>query len=186
MTSPSAAEPLRPPLRIRFGTISPAMPGGIYAAETAFQRACAATGQVVVKAFPFGRRRPDESRLERSLRRFADWLGYTWTVLRERPDLVHLNTAFDRRALVRDIGYAFLSRLLGQRLFLKLHGSDADLLATRSRFWHEMTRRTLAGAVGVGVLSSEEKRNFVAAGYPEDRFHVVKNAVDLSPFAAAS
>src|SRR5213593_3773404 len=149
MPSPSAAEPLRPPLHVYFGTISSGMPGGISVTEGAFQRACAATGEVAVKAFPFGRRRPDESRLERSLRRFADWWGYTWTVLRERPDLVHLNTAFDRRALVRDIGYAFLSRLLGQRLFLKLHGSEAELLATRSRFWRGMTRRTLAGAIGI-------------------------------------
>src|SRR6266545_4582254 len=152
MPFPSAADPLRPPLRVFFGSISSGMPGGIPVTEEAFQHACTATGEVIVRAFPFGRRRPNESRLERSFRRVADWAGYASTVLRERPDLVHLNTAFDRRALVRDLGYALLSRLLGQRLFLKLHGSDADLLATRSRFWRWMTRRALGGATGVGVL----------------------------------
>jgi len=173
------------PLHVHFGAISSDMPGGIPVTELALQRACAATGEIVVRAFPFGRRRPDESLLERSLERLAGWWRYAWLTLRERPDLVQLNTAFNRRALVRDVGYAFLARLLRQRLFLKLHGSDSDALATRSRFWRWMTRSTFAGAAGIGVLSSEEKHDFVAAGYPDDRFHVVKNAVDATPFARA-
>lgn len=172
-------------MRVFFGTITPDMPGGIYVTETAFQQACAAGGEVEVVPLAFGRRRPDETALERVVMRLADWCVFAWRVVRERPDLVHLNTAFDRRALVRDVGYALIASLLRQPLFLKCHGSDAALLTTRSAFWRWMTRTTIAGARGIGVLSSEEKRNFVAAGFAEDRFHVVRNAVDAAPFAGA-
>jgi glycosyltransferase involved in cell wall biosynthesis len=165
-------------LRILFGTISPGMPGGIYVTERPFEEACAASGEVEVRPLAFGRRRPEESMLERTVMRVADWLGYAWRVMRERPDVVHLNTAFDRRALVRDVGYAFLSSRLGQPLFLKFHGSDPAVLESDSGFVRWMTRATIGRTDAIGVLSSEEKENFVQAGYPADRFVVVKNVVD--------
>jgi glycosyltransferase involved in cell wall biosynthesis len=165
-------------LRILFGTISPGMPGGIYVTERPFEEACAASGEVEVRPLAFGRRRPEESTLERTIMRVADWFGYAWRVMRERPDVVHLNTAFDRRALVRDVGYAYLSSWLGQPLFLKFHGSDPAVLESGSGLVRWMTRATIDRAAAIGVLSSEEKENFVQAGYPADRFVVVKNVVD--------
>ncbi len=174
------------PLAVLFGTIDPAMPGGIGATEYAFQQACERSGRARVTTMPFGRRRPGGSWLGLGLERIADLVGYVRRIRRERPDLVHLNTAYDRRALGRDLGYALLSRWLGQPLFLKYHGSDANLLASRHPLWRWMTATVLGGATRVGVLSSEEKRNFVAAGWPADKFVVVKNAVDRARFAAAS
>lgn len=174
------------PLTVFFGTISPGMPGGIYVTESVFEQACEASGAVRPVRIPFGRRRPDESRLARFVTRFADWITYAWKVARESPDVVHLNTAFDRRALARDIGYILISRALGQPLFLKFHGSDHTVLETPSRFWRAVMRITLTRASLVGVLSSEEKANFVAAGFPAERFVVVKNVVDWQRFAAGA
>ncbi len=175
-----AAEPRTEaaPLRIFFGTISPGMPGGIHVTEEAFEEGCAASGAVLPVRIPFGRRRVDESRLERFATRFADWIAYAWRVARERPDVVHLNTAYDRRALARDVGYALISSWVKQPLFLKFHGSDHTLLESPSWINRTLTRAIVSRAAAIGVLSSEEKHNFVAAGYPEDRFVVVKNVVD--------
>lgn len=161
------------------------MPGGIHVTETPFQDALAATGEVQVQVLPFGRRRPDESLLERSITRIADWIRYASLVRREAPDLVHLNTSLDPRALVRDIGYVTLSRLLGQPLFLKMHGSRETLLATRAPLWRWMLDRVVRDATAIGVLSTEEKANFVAAGFDADRIHVVANTVETSRFVDA-
>ena len=173
------------PLRVRFGTIHPGMPGGIYVTEKPFEDALAAGGEVEVRSIPFGRRFPDESRAGRIARRAADLAGFVLTVLRERPDLVHLNSAFDRRALVRDVGYATLARLLGQRVFFKFHGSDPTVLESGSRFWRWMAAATIRGAIAIGVLSTEERDWFVAHGFPAGKFHVVKNAVDWRRFDGA-
>jgi glycosyltransferase involved in cell wall biosynthesis len=46
--------------------------------------------------------------------------------------------------------------------------------------WRELTRVVVGLSSRVGLLSTEELNNFVAAGFTRDRFVVVRNAVDLS------
>lgn len=179
------AVPIPRRLRLLFGTVAPGMPGGIPASEAPFHRALAGTDLAEVTVLPFGRRRTDESRLERVWTRTADLATYASEVRRRRPHVVHLDTAFDRRALLRDAGYVAVSRALGQPLFLKMHGSQDDLLRTRSAFWRRLIRAVIGSAAGIGVLSSEERDLFVAAGFDGSRIHVVPNAVDATRFAGA-
>ena len=127
-------------------------------------------------------RRAGAPRWRRGFELLGDWLGYAARVARQRPDVVHLNSAYDRRALQRDLGYALISRLLGQPLFLKFHGSDGDLLERPSPLWRWMTARVLSGASAVGVLSGDERRRF-AARWPAVRFEQVRNAVSCDRFA---
>lgn len=92
-------------------------------------------------------------------------------------DLVHLNSSFDRRALLRDVvTLAVLGRRI--RVFIKFHGSDADLLKTHHPFFRRVVHKVLNRVDGIGLLSSEEKRNFVAAGWPAEKIFVVKNVVE--------
>lgn len=172
------------PLRIAFGTIPRSMPGGIAATEHDFQAALARTGRVEPLALPFGRRRERQAAPARALEGVADLFRFAALVLRARPDLVHLDSAFDRRALARDAGYAAVARLLRQPLFLKLHGSDPDLVALRRGPWAALARFVLSAAAGVGVLSGDERDAFVAAGVDPAKLFVVKNVVPWRRFAA--
>jgi glycosyltransferase involved in cell wall biosynthesis len=98
-----------------------------------------------------------------------------------RFDVVHINTSFDARALVRD---AFVVSRLGPsraKIFLKLHGSDARLVETRNPVWSLLRRRLFAGVAAMGVLSSEERGNFLRAGVPEEKIFRVANIVGKSP-----
>jgi glycosyltransferase involved in cell wall biosynthesis len=97
-----------------------------------------------------------------------------------RFDVVHINTSFDARALVRD---AFVvSRLQHSRakIFLKFHGSDARLLGTRHPVWVILRRKLFASVAAMGVLSSEERDNFLRAGVPERKIFRVANIVGES------
>ncbi|MGH7741791.1 MAG: glycosyltransferase, partial [Candidatus Eiseniibacteriota bacterium] len=181
--STSSAPPgVRSPLKVFFGTIGPGMPGGLYISESAFHAACVRTGEVEPVHISFGRQSPSEGPVRMAIRQLFDLLAYAVRVLVERPDLVHLNTAFDRRALGRDIGFVWISSLLRQPLYLKFHGSDAELLSSESRLWRWMSREVIHRADAIGVLSSEERENFVRAGYEGRKFHVVKNVVDWRRF----
>jgi glycosyltransferase involved in cell wall biosynthesis len=92
-------------------------------------------------------------------------------------DLLHLNSSFDPRALLRDVvTLAILGRQI--RIFIKFHGGDADLLNTGNPLWKALVRQLLNRADGIGLLSTEEKTNFVRAGWNEDKIFVVKNVVD--------
>jgi len=159
------------------------MPGGIAATEHVFQAALARTGKVELLSLPFGRRDTRQNPLARGLEGFLDLFRFAALVVRKRPDLVHLDTAYDARALLRDAAYATVARLLGQTLFLKLHGSDPALVAQHTGPWGALTRWVFGAAGGIGVLSSDERAAFLAAGIEADKLHVVKNVVPWRRFA---
>lgn len=93
-------------------------------------------------------------------------------------DLVHLNTSFDTKALMRDALIVPQLRSRKTKTFLKFHGSDARLLETKNPALALMQSRLLSHAGGIGVLSSEERDNFLRAGVSESKVFVVKNAVE--------
>lgn len=171
-----------PPLRVAFGTIGSDMPGGIAATEHVFQAACERTGRLTALALPFGRRSRTVSALGRLGEGVSDLVAFARLVRRERPDLVHLDSAFDRRALLRDSCYSLLARALGQPLFFKFHGSDPALVATRSPLWRALTRLVLQGSAGVGVLSTEERAALITQGAEGAKISVMKNVVPWRRF----
>lgn len=109
----------------------------------------------------------------------------TARVLREQLrkagfDLIHINTAFDARALMRDAVIVPRLRSKRTKIFLKFHGSDAGLLKTKNPLLAVLRRRVLTNADGIGVLSSEERENFLQAGVPAEKVFLVKNVVEKS------
>jgi len=92
-------------------------------------------------------------------------------------DLVHINTSFDSKALLRDFVVIRSLQAAETKIFLKFHGSDGRLLETNNSVLRYLGRYLLKQAHGIGVLSSEERRNFLNAGVPEKKIFVVKNVV---------
>ncbi len=183
LTEPGGARQAGPTVRVLMGLVDQAQAGGIFAAERSVMRGLESIGGVEVIPFMFGSRTtaaPFGRRLARLLR---DLVAFTRMLLHERPDVVHLNSAYNRDALGRDVLYLVIARSLGHRVFLKYHGSDARVLAEGGDFWRALTRIVVALSACVGLLSREELGNFVAAGFPRRRFVVVKNAVDVDRFA---
>lgn len=95
----------------------------------------------------------------------------------EKFDVVHLNTSFDKNAILRDAFTLFRLKNAGAKIFLKFHGSDIELLENANLSLKIFIRYLLEKADGIGVLSSEEKRGFVRFGFPAEKFFVVKNAL---------
>jgi glycosyltransferase involved in cell wall biosynthesis len=93
-------------------------------------------------------------------------------------DVVHLNTSFDTKALLRDGVITSCLPSAGPKIFLKFHGSDARLLKTSNPLLHSLGRYLISRVDCIGVLSSEERENFLNAGVPEEKIFVVKNAVE--------
>lgn len=93
-------------------------------------------------------------------------------------DLVHLNTAFDARTVLRDTISLFIMQPRKAKVFLKLHGSDAESFQSlfRYRILIAWLKRM---ADGFGVLSSEEIKTFEQFGFDTKKFFLVKNAVSF-------
>lgn len=93
-------------------------------------------------------------------------------------DIVHINTSFDTKALLRDGVVVSCFPSTGPKIFLKFHGSDARLLKTSNPLLRSLGSYLLSRVDGIGVLSSEERDNFLGAGVPENKVFVVKNVVE--------
>lgn len=110
------------------------------------------------------------------------------TAKKEKPDIIHINTAYDIKALLRDTFVVLYLKFANIRakLFLKLHGTDVGLLS-RHLVWKLTTLTLLRNIDGAGFLSTEEKNNFLAT-YPElkNKFYIVKNIVNSSRFQIKS
>lgn len=133
-----------------------------------------------VRTFSYGRWRDREGFAAKLLHQCVDLVRYPFVVARAAPDLVHLNSAFDRRAIVRDVPFALLTRLLRRRLLVKWHGSETDLLAG-GWLWRGLSRLLLASTHTFCVLSSEERRALETAGFAGP-VAVVKNGLDLERY----
>jgi glycosyltransferase involved in cell wall biosynthesis len=112
------------------------------------------------------------SRVRKSARRLRERLRS------EKFDLVHINTSFDPKALLRDVAVVSCLPANGPKIFLKFHGSDAQLLKTSNPLLRSLGRYLLSRIDGIGLLSSEERDNFLDAGIPWNKIFVVKNIVE--------
>jgi glycosyltransferase involved in cell wall biosynthesis len=104
------------------------------------------------------------------------------TILREEKfDVLHLNTSFEAKSILRDAFSLFWLKNGGAKIFLKFHGSDVALLEKGNFALRFLMRYLIRRADGVGLLSAEEKRGFFDAGFAEEKLFVVKNALTIPP-----
>jgi glycosyltransferase involved in cell wall biosynthesis len=169
-------------MHILVGMIVPGRAGGIHVTESALVNELRRRPGVTVTVFEFGSRTEDESLLDRIVGRMRDLVKYDRLVRSERPDVVYINSAYNERALLRDVGYAVVSRLRNVRLAVKLHGSDAWLVEDKPFFWWTLTKLVFRWSAMVLLLSSEEVERFTAAGFPGGKLRLVKNVVSLERF----
>ena len=99
-------------------------------------------------------------------------------------DVLHLNTSFDTKALLRDVVTVLVLPRGRGKIFLKFHGSDARLLETGNPLLRLCSRVLLRRADAVGLLSTEERDNFVRAGADARKIFVVKNVVSAEGLEA--
>ena len=84
-------------------------------------------------------------------------------------DVVHLNTSFDEKCVLRDLFTMMMMRSSGVPVHLKMHGSVAAFHQTKNSFWRYLQRRVFAMAADIGVLSSQEREMFLADGCPSEK-----------------
>ena len=173
-------------MRIAFGLVGIGLGGGVMTSEAPFVFEIKHSENVTARVFEFGRRGyGDNSNVARFFGLLMDLFRFTILLATSKPDLIHLNSAYFRPALLRDPAYVAISRIFGVRVFIKYHGSDVDLLVGKSLLWKVLGRFCVKSAAGIGVLSSEEKLNFKIAGHPMDKIRQVKNVVNCQKFEGA-
>ncbi|HEX8129086.1 MAG TPA: glycosyltransferase family 4 protein [Pyrinomonadaceae bacterium] len=152
--------------------------GGPAACEPPFAAELRRLGaEVVEETYVYGERLGGTTLRQRVARVLKTARQLRRRLRREPFDILHLNTSFDKMALLRDAATVQLLQPTRAKIFLKFHGSDAALFETRNPALRALVRFVLARADGIGLLSSEERENFTRAGVDRRKLFVVKNVV---------
>src|SRR6516165_1814233 len=131
--------------------------------------------------FQVGREGKSEGKLALILRFVASPISLAWTLLSERPQVVHLNTSFDRKAFWRDLVYLFVARFFGKKIVYQVHGGDLPrVLFNNDPGKTKWVERALRKTDVVCLLSSEEMRAY-SEFVPGVRLELIPNAIDMDP-----
>lgn len=93
-------------------------------------------------------------------------------------DLIHLNTAFDLKTILRDSVSLFLMNPKA-KIFLKIHGSEAERFKETNLIVKFLIKYLAKKVDGFGIHTTEEKTNFLRLGFDENKFYFVKNAITI-------
>lgn len=166
-------------MKILVGMPSPDSWGGPISSEPPFVEALRKLGvDVTEEIYVYGDKDKPTPLFER-IRRVLSTAFRFRKLLKKQPfDLIHFNTAFDLKTILRDSISIFLMNPQA-KIFFKLHGSEAENFANANFLIKFLISYIAKKAEGFGVHTQEEKANFLKLGFDEKKFYFVKNAVTI-------
>lgn len=124
-------------------------------------------------------------------RKDGDRAGFGWLVKqiglpfrflrrigREKPDVVHINTAFIKLAILRDTALAFAARLAKRPVLLHIHGGPFVIGDFDSSLVEAAAKRMVRWSKKI-ILFSERERSSLLKRYPNADISVLPNAIAL-------
>ena len=94
-------------------------------------------------------------------------------------DIVHLNSAFDLRTILRDSFSLFVMNPKKAKVFFKFHGSEAQDFFQTNFLIRFLIKYIAKKADGFGIHTWDELSNFERLGFEKDKFYFVKNAITI-------
>lgn len=129
--------------------------------------------------FEFGRKTDIENLWQKLSGRLMDLLRLSLAITAFEPDLVHHNSAFDKKSIIRDAPLAWLCRTRKVPLLIKVHGSHKEAFGSMGLISNAFRDYVIKNTCRICVLSELEKRDF-EDNWPacRGRVKVVKNIIN--------
>lgn len=154
--------------------------GGPASCEPPFAAALRGLGHhVVEETYVYGdkeRPTPFISRVARVVRTAA---RMRQRIKKESFDIIHLNSAFDKRTILRDSFTIFLLGARPPKIFIKLHGSLPEQFVKPGPIYRLLIGYLRKRVDGFGFFTSDEVELFESIGFDARRFYRIRNAVDV-------
>ena len=141
---------------------------------------------VELDTFNYSRKNDNENIIEKITGRLIDLITIYYKINKFDPDIIHHNTAFDKKSIIRDAPLAFLVKREKAKLFIKIHGSFEETFNNLHFIFKQMRDYLLKNVDGIGVLSIEEKLEFEKKwSFLKGKVFVVKNIIRDEFFRAS-
>lgn len=129
--------------------------------------------------FQVGSQGRSESVLQKMMRFLFSPFQFLWRLIRQKPQIVHLNTSMDPKGYWRDLVYLLIARTLGKKIVYQVHGGALpQQFFENNRLMSILLRQVLRSADVVVLLGQEmlhAYRNFS----PDLHLEVIPNAIEL-------
>ena len=170
----------RTPNKILIGMPAPDSLGGPISSEPPLVEALRAKGlDVVTDVYVYGDKLTPTPFLQRVNRVLRTAFRFRKLVREHRPAIIFLNTAFDKKTILRDSASLFLMRPRGSKVFVKLHGSMAEAFVNARFPFHHLIRYLQRKVDGFGYHTHDELEAFARLGFDREKFHPVRNAITI-------
>jgi glycosyltransferase involved in cell wall biosynthesis len=167
-------------VKILVGMPAPDSLGGPISSEPPFVEALRQKGvDVVAETYVYGDKLKPTPFFERVSRVLRTALRFRSLIREHRPSLIFLNSAFDKKTILRDSASIFLMRPGDAKVFVKLHGSMADEFLDSGFMFRWLIGYLKRNVDGWGYHTREELGAFVNLGFDRSRFFPVKNATTI-------
>jgi glycosyltransferase involved in cell wall biosynthesis len=145
----------------------------------------ALSGEFSFLHFQVGSEGRAETGLRKAARLMASPFRLATLIIRDRPAIVHINTAMNPKGYWRDIWYLAIAHLLGCKVVFQVHGGElpTEIFAGR-KVLTSLLRRVLCTADAVVLLSRVEEKAYRTLA-PRARVELIANAIDPDRLAAA-
>lgn len=169
-----------PNLKLLIGMPAPDSWGGPALSEPPFVAALQNLGATVTEEiYVYGDKEIPTKFLARVRRVLATAFRFRRVLRRNSFDVIHLNTAFDTKTLLRDACSIWLMKPKRAKIFLKVHGSEAPVLTSKNPLIVFLRNYLKTRVAGFGVHTCEEKQNFLKAGFGPEKLFFDKNATTV-------
>lgn len=129
--------------------------------------------------FQVGSEGRQESKVSKIIRFLLSPAQLFVKLIRENPQIVHLNTSLEYRSYWRDVAYLVVARILGKKIVYQVHGGAMpQVFFENSRLLTSILRWVFRLTDAVVLLSQEELRayqDFV----PNHHLEVIPNAIEI-------
>ena len=108
---------------------------------------------------------------------FKNALSLRKKAIRQKSDVVYLNTAFDNKTVFRDLITVLLIKIFNHpvNVILKIHGSKEEIVLSKLNVLKSCLVRQVSLLL---VLSNEERNNFLRIGVSPDKVQITANVLN--------
>jgi glycosyltransferase involved in cell wall biosynthesis len=167
-------------MKILVGMPAPDSWGGPIASEPPFVEALKRVGhEVEAEVYVYGDKDRPTPTLKRISRVLRTAFRFRRLLASDDFDVLHLNTAFDMRTILRDSASLFIMRPGRTKVLMKLHGSEAEEFENASWVTKRLIRYIARRVDAFGYHTREELDAFLKLGFEPAKFFPVRNAVTI-------
>jgi len=124
----------------------------------------------------------DNSKIKNPLIRFAlSLFNFFYILIKNPPDIVHINPSFDKKSFPRDLFYLVISKLFHIKTIIQFHGGEPFVLYKKNYFWKRLfSFLNLADQIIVITQSQREQLLHILTS---KNVIQIPNMVDLTKFS---